>query len=69
MVGLYVAYGPGNAMSRSARGFAVLVVIPALGVLGIVLNLVLTQQMDRETRNFGVFLGRLLPCWRAWPST
>mmetsp|Transcript_25443 Transcript_25443/g.71474 ORF Transcript_25443/g.71474 Transcript_25443/m.71474 type:complete len:1715 (-) Transcript_25443:36-5180(-) len=57
IVGLYVAYGPGNAMSRSARGFAVLVVIPALGVLGIVLNLVLTQQMDRETRNFGVFFG------------
>ena len=33
-----------------------LVVIPALGVLGIVLNLVLTQQMDRDAE-FRVFFG------------
>ena len=52
IVGLYVAYGPGNAMSRSARGFAVLVVIPALGVLGIVANLVLSNEMDREAEKF-----------------
>ena len=62
------AYGPGNAMARSARGFAVLVVIPALGVLGIVLNLVLTQQMDREEIS-ECFSARSLPCWRAWRST
>ena len=44
-------------MRRSARGFALLVVVPALCVLGIVANLVLSSQMDRETRNFGVFFG------------
>ena len=57
IVGLYVAYGPGDAMRRSARGFALLVVVPALCVLGIVANLVLSNEMDRETRNFGVFFG------------
>ena len=57
VVGLYIAYGPGEALSRSGKGFLVLVVAPALGVLGVVANLMLKSQMDRETRNFGLFFG------------
>ena len=57
VVGLYIAYGPGEALSRSGKGFMVLVVAPALGVLGVVANLMLKSQMDRETRNFGLFFG------------
>ena len=41
--------------------------VPALGVLGIVLNLVLSSQMDRETWNFGVFFGSFRVSWSSHP--